>query len=269
MLESPPYNSLTTFQFSSPQLFLNSLWVRSLFALFINFTVVLPAYGVYAGIWGTFYRFIPSLVISILFLYCQKYVIQYFFFHEKDQRSFQLLNKKGFAFYEYFLFVPFTLLGVLSYIVRLVISFVLIILNFSRLDRTFMVSGAHWMDSGYTTYLSNLLVDAYYGNPILISFCRLSISRRSRGSKPSDDALRKPEIALLPVGDSMTKLLLEGDSENSPFSDGMNINKSEILMLKSLKTEVLLANKNIRARTRWMVLPFTHFFCALFSYLYS
>ena len=180
MLESLPYNSLTTSRFSSPQLLLNSLWVRSLFALFINFAVVLPAYGVYDGIWVHFFQFLPSFIISILFLYCQKYAIKYFFFHEKDQRGFQLLNKKGFAFYEYFLFVPFTLLGLLSYIARLIISFVMIIINFSRLDRTFMVSGAHWMDAGYTTYLSNLLVDAYYSNPILISFCRLSISRRSR-----------------------------------------------------------------------------------------
>jgi hypothetical protein len=41
-----------------------------------------------------------------------------------------------------------------------------------RLDKSFFIQGFEWFDPGYRTYISCLLLDAYYSNPVLITFIR-------------------------------------------------------------------------------------------------
>ncbi len=41
-----------------------------------------------------------------------------------------------------------------------------------RLDKSFFIQGFEWFDPGYRTYISCLLLDAYYSNPVLVTFVR-------------------------------------------------------------------------------------------------
>ncbi len=48
----------------------------------------------------------------------------------------------------------------------------LTIIMMGRLDKSFFVQGWEWWDPGYRTFISVLLLDAYYSNPVLMTAVR-------------------------------------------------------------------------------------------------
>eukprot|EP00055_Hartaetosiga_balthica_P016677 m.106392 g.106392 ORF g.106392 m.106392 type:complete len:733 (-) comp9151_c0_seq14:99-2297(-) len=120
---------------------------------------------------GFIERQLPSLAVSILFSYSQLYIVKWFFLVNKS--SVGIRNRALFHIVDLIFFVFNAIYGALLFIKRWLYAMVFSVLFVSRMDVTSLPAGVEHWDASYSAYVGFLLVDAYYSNPSLITFCRI------------------------------------------------------------------------------------------------
>eukprot|EP00048_Salpingoeca_helianthica_P009156 m.131534 g.131534 ORF g.131534 m.131534 type:complete len:1022 (+) comp14793_c0_seq7:45-3110(+) len=206
-----------------------------LVALAITGLMVLPLYGLYGTfIWSFLAQQIPIIAIGIAFFFVQILVIRHIFLSRSNQKDLSLKHRNFFHNYEYFFLIFNIISGIVSYVLRFVLFGLLAVITFSRLDKSFFIQGFEWSDPGYRTYISCLLVDAYYSNPILITFVRCLIE------KPDNK---------LSVSDTNTDTVTDTDHAHTDLAMHLLVADS---LQHSLGSDVYTAGFR-RARARWQL----------------
>lgn len=81
-------------------------------------------------------------------------------------------NRRWFHNVEFFFLLFNTIVGSVSLALRFSKTIFYSVIFISRLDTTVMPKGQELNDAGHAVYVGFLLVDHYYGNPIMVTFVR-------------------------------------------------------------------------------------------------
>ena len=107
--------------------------------------------------------------------------------HEQDESHlFTLEHRHAYFLFVYFNFFFDCFLGILSCILRLVKSFIALVLFMPRLDYSHFGRSLENIDNGYTAYTSYIYVEAMHTHPVLITFTQMiymSILEKRRRQK--------------------------------------------------------------------------------------
>lgn len=93
--------------------------------------------------------------------------------HHDESHLFTLEHRHAYFLFIYFNFFFDCFLGILSCILRLVKSFIALILFMPRLDYSHFGRSLENVDNGYTAYTSYIYVEAMHTHPILITFTQI------------------------------------------------------------------------------------------------
>lgn len=90
-----------------------------------------------------------------------------------ESHLFTLEHRDAYFLFVYFNFFFDCFLGILSCILRLVKSFIALVLFMPRLDYSHFGRSLENIDNGYTAYTSYIYVEAMHTHPVLISFTQI------------------------------------------------------------------------------------------------
>ncbi|XP_065068502.1 stimulated by retinoic acid gene 6 protein-like [Rhopilema esculentum] len=102
----------------------------------------------------------------------QRLLVKYVFIQKKDGLV-AIIRRRGFNHLSYFFFFFNSLLGGVSYILRLVSGLLLGLLFLERTQKSLIPRSFERFDRGYVSYLSYLHVEHTFGNPVLVVFVKL------------------------------------------------------------------------------------------------
>ena len=166
--------------------------VQLVFVL-IAFVVVLPALDVYDDVVWTaifevaVYDGAPGLIpLSVLVLVVSLLVVRLFFWdpHSRKVRATSADHRVYFQNYDFFQLSLSLLTGVTEFLLRFVLGLATALLFVGRLDMTLVPRGFEPMDRGYRTFVGALMLDAYYNNPVMLTFVQLLQAARPGGAGP-------------------------------------------------------------------------------------
>ncbi|KJE92302.1 hypothetical protein CAOG_08692 [Capsaspora owczarzaki ATCC 30864] len=135
--------------------------------------------------WALNYFFFP-LLVSFGFMFFQ-YVLARFVF--SVDMSMSIDNRRLWHNFDYFYIFVNIVVGLFSYLARVLKALLFIALFFSRLDKCVTLNDYEGWDQGYRAYIGFLMLDHYYGNPYLV----LAVANfASHQSVDSHQALMQP-----------------------------------------------------------------------------
>eukprot|EP01114_Cavostelium_apophysatum_P004013 TRINITY_DN14150_c0_g1_i1.p1 TRINITY_DN14150_c0_g1~~TRINITY_DN14150_c0_g1_i1.p1 ORF type:complete len:616 (+),score=67.59 TRINITY_DN14150_c0_g1_i1:134-1981(+) len=142
------------------------------FILFTAVALVVITIGVVAFFVKSFgdylLRFLLTAVLGSFLLSTIRRLISAFFFSQDSGRLID--NFRWFTFFDYVDVVISTLTGIMVCISRLASAFLWMMLMFARLDVPLLTKQFEHFDSSYGSYVSMLLMDHQYNNPVAITF---------------------------------------------------------------------------------------------------
>lgn len=92
---------------------------------------------------------------------------------QDESQLFTLEHRHAYFLFVYFNFFFDCFLGILSCILRLVKSFIALVLFMPRLDYSHFGRSLENIDNGYTAYTSYIYVEAMHTHPVLITFTQM------------------------------------------------------------------------------------------------
>eukprot|EP00043_Microstomoeca_roanoka_P016547 m.169874 g.169874 ORF g.169874 m.169874 type:complete len:1044 (+) comp16480_c0_seq2:91-3222(+) len=196
--------------------------------------VVLPLLDILPRSWLYFWgRQLNTLLFGLVFVYLQKLLVRFVFLI--TPRSLAIRNRNWFHNFDFFSFVFNAVAGAFLFIQRFFLTAILSLLFISRLDVTSLPRGYEGWDSSYSVYVGTVVVDAFYGNAVLITFVRLLIEGRPNYS-----------------GDLRHKRLHVKKAWDAEYALNSSENDKELLLLGASE-EVTLPKPNHAARNRWFL----------------
>ena len=173
------------------------LMTVALFAacVFITYSIVLPALGIlddwfwkpFVVDWLLWQNGSPGIVTTFLILIIAIYTFIYVSFRASS-RVVEIKNRVFYANFELFCIIFYLFVGLLSTLLRLAVGLILGLGVISRVDKVRLTllflsltdvlqslapRGLEIIDPGYSSYISFLMIDNYYGNPVVLSFAHL------------------------------------------------------------------------------------------------
>ncbi|XP_048779054.2 stimulated by retinoic acid gene 6 protein-like isoform X2 [Ostrea edulis] len=123
---------------------------------------------------------IPGVVFMFVFRAVLRIISSKFFLQnhylssdngETWEKVLALDNRRVYQNLSFFLFFYYMLIGLYRCLYRVVISVILSLFYFSRMDRPILFPGFEHLDIGYMTYLGFLEVELHHCHPVVVVFC--------------------------------------------------------------------------------------------------
>ncbi|ESO90800.1 hypothetical protein LOTGIDRAFT_163685 [Lottia gigantea] len=132
-----------------------------------------------------FWAVMPSIVVSYILFFCQKFFSGRIFLQSclfrrrgKLRKSLALNNRRVYHIISYFLFFFYVFVGLCKAIIRVFWAMVLGIAYLTRIDRCNLVPGFEHWDPGYLAYISILQVEMAHCHPVLVTFCHILLEEQ-------------------------------------------------------------------------------------------
>ncbi|EGD72651.1 hypothetical protein PTSG_04386 [Salpingoeca rosetta] len=190
-------------------------------------------------------RQLASFAFAYAFVLLQKLLVYLFFLI--DSRSVAVRRRHWFFNFDFFAFLFNAVAGAFIFLQRWAFTTVLALLFTSRLDIPSLPQGYESYDSSYTVYVGVVLVDAFYSNPIVITFVRMMIEGRT---DYSGDRRHNTPLAHSCTWTAPVSLSPDGDDDDDGLSYAMNTAEHDKLLPL---VEQPLQRRSMVARNRWFV----------------
>jgi Retinol binding protein receptor len=150
------------------------------YAIALLFLIVIAVSGVVFYFWKAARFWLQTQTLAllqytfsiILLVAAIRYAIDYTF-SDPQARNLRIRFHRSYTFMDYFNVFIYLLAGYYVSIVRLALSPFVMLVNLCRVDRPMLPRNIEYLDFVYASYISTLLVDHHYNNPILLYYVQV------------------------------------------------------------------------------------------------